>query len=141
MLAHYPGRPPIPHRGRRCHTRGTKRLQFNCAKCPAYCCTYPRTAVTDADIRRLAKGLGKSVTYIRDRYTKVVEGERVLRHKQDEIFETCCRFLDKETRQCTVYKHRPSICRSYPGTVRCGYYDFLAFERRAQDDPEYIALT
>jgi Fe-S-cluster containining protein len=81
------------------------------------------------------------VAYVRDRYTKVVEGERVLRHKHDEIFETCCKFLDVETRQCTVYKHRPSICRSYPGKVRCGYYDFLVFERQAQDDPEYIALT
>jgi Fe-S-cluster containining protein len=89
----------------------------------------------------LAKGLGKSVAYVRDRYTKVVEGERVLRHKRDEIFETCCKFLDVETRQCTIYKHRPSICRSYPGKVRCGYYDFLVFERQAQDDPEYIALT
>jgi hypothetical protein len=40
-----------------------------------------------------------------------------------------------------VYEHRPRICRKFPGTVRCGYYDFLTFERRAQNDPEYIALT
>jgi uncharacterized protein len=122
-------------------TRVTKNVRYNCAKCPAYCCTYPRTAVTDADIKRLAKGLEKSISHVRDRYTKVVDGERVLRHKQDEIFETCCKFLDVETRRCTVYEHRPSICRKYPGTVRCGYYDFLTFERRAQDDPEYVALT
>ena len=97
--------------------------------------------MTEADIRRLAKGLGKPVAYVREKYTKLVGGERVLRHKHDEIFATCCRFLDVETRQCTVYEHRPRICRSFPGTVRCGYYDFLTFERRAQDDPEYIALT
>ncbi len=115
--------------------------RYDCSKCPAYCCTYPRTPVTEADVRRLAKGLGKPVAVVRDKHTKVVDGERVLRHKQDEIFDTCCNFLDKETRQCTVYKHRPHICRSFPGTVRCGYYDFLTFERRAQDDPEYIALT
>ena len=24
---------------------------------------------------------------------------------------------------------------------RCGYYDFLSFERRAQEDPEYVATT
>jgi Fe-S-cluster containining protein len=120
---------------------GTKTARYNCAKCPAYCCTYPRTAVTEADIRRLAKGLGKPVKWVREKYTKEVEGERVLRHKHDEIFETCCRFLDVETRKCTVYEHRPGICRKFPGTVRCGYYDFLTFERRAQDDPEYIALT
>jgi len=115
--------------------------RYNCAKCPAYCCTYPRIKVTDADIKRLAKGLGKPVAYVREKYTKHVDGERVLRHKQDEIFETSCKFLDSETRQCTVYEHRPRICRSFPGTVRCGYYDFLTFERRAQDDPEYVALT
>jgi uncharacterized protein len=120
---------------------GTSTKRYNCAKCPAYCCTYPRTGVTEADITRLAKGLGKPVDHVRDRYTKVVGGERVLRHKQDEIFETCCRFLDTETRQCTVYEHRPGICRRYPGTVRCGYYDFLTFERRAQGDPDYVALT
>jgi Fe-S-cluster containining protein len=123
------------------YSGATSTARYNCAKCPAYCCTYPRTAVTDADIRRLSKGLDKSVTYVREKYTKVVDGERVLRHKQDEIFETCCRFLDVETRQCTVYDHRPSICRRYPGKVRCGYYDFLTFERQAQGDPEYIALT
>jgi Fe-S-cluster containining protein len=123
------------------NTRRTSKPRYNCAKCPAYCCTYPRTPATDADIRRLAKGLGKPVDYVREKYTKEVEGERVLRHKQDEIFETCCRFLDVETRRCTVYEHRPRICRSYPGTVRCGYYDFLVFERRAQNDPEYVALT
>lgn len=97
--------------------------------------------MTDADIKRLAKGLGKPIAYVREKYTKEVGGERVLRHKQDEIFDTCCRFLDVETRRCTVYDHRPRLCRSYPGTVRCGYYDFLTFERRAQDDPDYIALT
>ena len=81
------------------------------------------------------------MAYVREKYTKVVQDERVLRHKQDEIFETCCRFLDVETRKCTVYEHRPRVCRTYPGQVHCGYYDFLVFERAAQDDPEYIALT
>jgi Fe-S-cluster containining protein len=78
---------------------------------------------------------------VREKYTKQIDGEQVLRHRQDDIFATSCKFLDGETRQCTVYEHRPGICRRFPGTARCGYYDFLAFERRRQDDPEYIALT
>jgi Fe-S-cluster containining protein len=65
-------------------------------------------------------------------------GERILRHKKDEIFGTACRFLDLETRRCTVYEHRPSVCRGYPATRRCGYYDFLQFERRAQQDEELV---
>ena len=41
----------------------------------------------------------------------------------------------------TVYEARPAICRDFPGGRRCGYYDFLKFERHHQDDPDFIALT
>ena len=37
-------------------------------------------------------------------------------------------------------KELMEACRTYPGG-RCGYYDFLAFERRTQEDPEYISTT
>ena len=49
--------------------------------------------------------------------------------------------LDRKTRRCTVYESRPGVCRDYPDSQRCGYYDFLRFERAHQDDPEFIALT
>jgi Fe-S-cluster containining protein len=49
--------------------------------------------------------------------------------------------MNRETRRCTVYEARPEICRAYPGNSRCGYYDFLAFERRAQEDAEFIPST
>ena len=65
----------------------------------------------------------------------------MLRHKQDKVFKTVCQFLDQKTRRCTVYEARPGICREYPGTCRCGYYDFLSFERRVQEDPEFIPST
>ena len=39
-----------------------------------------------------------------------------------------------------IYAARPAHCRSYPGG-RCGYYDFLSFERAAQEDPEFVATT
>ena len=60
--------------------------------------------------------------------------------KKDHIFGGVCRVFDTDTRCCTIYQARPSLCRSFPGG-RCGYYDFLAFERRAQEDPEFIATT
>jgi Fe-S-cluster containining protein len=63
-----------------------------------------------------------------------------MRRKPDEHFGKICRFFDTKERRCTVYKARPAVCRSYPGK-RCGYYDFLTFERRAQNDPDYIAST
>lgn len=116
------------------------KVLYDCEECPAYCCSYPRTIVSARDLKRLAKHFGITVKAARSKFTKKGEepGERILRHKKDEIFGTACRFLDRETRFCTVYKARPDICRDYPGTRRCGYYDFLKFERMLQEDDEFI---
>jgi hypothetical protein len=116
---------------------------YNCDRCPAYCCSYPRIIVTEADIKRLARHHGVSAATARKRFTKKGQepDERVLRHQADEHFKTICRFLDLKTRKCTIYEARPRICRDFPGEGRCGYYDFLAFERRAQEDPDWIATT
>ncbi len=78
----------------------------------------------------------------RSAFTKEAHGRKyAMRRKRDENFGKICRFFDAKNRCCTVYKARPSICRSFPGDGRCGYYDFLMFERRAQDDPDFVALT
>ncbi len=116
---------------------------YDCKKCPAYCCSYDRIVVTRADIRRLARHFGIGVENLRRRFTKAgtKPGERILRQKADPHFGRVCRFLDTETRLCTVYGARPAICRDFPGGARCGYYDFLTFERRLQNDPEWIAKT
>lgn len=119
------------------------KTHFNCNKCPAYCCSYDLIPTTDADIRRLAKHFGISNDQARRRFTRSDKDSdsRVLRHVEDEHFGTVCRFLDQDTRQCSIYKVRPRICRDFPGRPRCGYYEFLKFERRAQDDPDWIATT
>jgi len=39
---------------------------------------------------------------------------------------------------CTIYDGRPEICRDYPGTRKCGYYEFLQFERMLQEDDEFV---
>lgn len=111
---------------------------YNCSKCPAYCCSYERIQVTRRDIDRLARHFGLTYEQAERRFTKIVQGERVLRHKKDHIFDSVCRFLDAETRRCTVYEARPAVCRDYPGGRRCGYYDFLAAERSRQGDEEFI---
>ena len=117
--------------------------QYNCIKCPAYCCSYGRIVVTKRDIKRLARHFSIDPSLAEKKFTKKGSkaGERVLRHQEDEHFLTICRFIDPETRNCTVYSARPKICREFPGEGRCGYYDFLTFERRAQEDPEWIATT
>ena len=116
---------------------------YNCEHCPAYCCSYPNIAVRERDLGRLAKHLGLSTEAVERTLSKrgEKEGQRVLRHKWDDIFGTVCRLLDSEPRRCTVYRARPLICRQFPGLPRCGYYDFLIFERRTSRDPEQIAVT
>ncbi len=121
----------------------SKNVFYNCGRCPAYCCSYPHIRVGKRDLARLAKHFDMSVEAARTKFTKRGEkpGERVLRHKADDIFVTICQFLDSKSRSCTVYRVRPKICRDFPGGVRCGYYDFLSFERRLQKDPDYVATT
>jgi len=115
---------------------------YDCAKCPGYCCSYPVIEVTQQDLERLAAHHGIAVAEAGRRFTKKAHGyDRVLRRKKDEHYGKICRFFDQEKRRCTVYEARPAICRTFPGGSRCGYYDFLAFERRKQDDPEFVATT
>ncbi len=117
-------------------------MGYNCLKCPGYCCSYDRIAVSAFDIARLAKHFGLSVSVARERFTYAYHGEngeeRILRHKKDHIFKSTCRFFDQEQRRCTVYSVRPNVCRKYPYGNSCGYYSFLKFEREQQSDEEFI---
>jgi len=119
------------------------RAQYSCAECPAYCCSYPDIEVTPRDIERLARHFELPYSVAEERFTKYdPKGKvRLLRHRQDRIFESVCGFLDQKTRRCSVYEARPAVCRDYPDSPRCGYYEFLKFERAHQDDPKFIALT
>ena len=120
------------------------RKYFDCARCPAYCCSYPIIRLTKKDLRRLAKHLGLSLEQAVKKYTKREDDKkkkRIMRHRSDEHFGSVCTFLDRETRQCTVYEARPGICRDFPGTRRCGYYEFLKFERYLLKDPDHVATT
>ena len=124
------------------------KVKYDCLKCPGYCCSYPNIHLQPDDIKRLAKHFKLTKKQARKRFsTKGTKEEgadkrpRVLRHKDDEHFGSICQFFDTEERHCTIYKARPQICRDYPGRKHCGYYDFLSFERDAQEDPEYIAIT
>ena len=133
---------PIPVKNAMRHS-GDPRRSYNCAKCPGYCCSYPLIEIGKRDIARLARHFGLTYEQARQRFTKYDIGEKaaVLRHRKDKIFDSVCQFLDQDTRRCTVYESRPQVCRDYPDSARCGYYDFLKFERDQQDDPEFIALT
>ena len=119
-------------------TSRSLRVMYNCSKCPAYCCSYDRVEITKRDLLRIANHFGISYKQAELRYSKSSPVGRILRHKKDHIFKKVCEFLDAEKRQCTIYEARPAVCRGYPDSLRCGYYDFLASERSRQGDPEFI---
>jgi len=120
----------------------TKPAYYNCAKCPAYCCSiYERVQVTKRDLKRLAKHFAVDLETAARRFTSIWQGERVLRRKADPIFGKACKFLNPGTRQCTIYHARPLVCREFPARARCAYYDLLQFERVQQGDDTVLPLV
>ena len=115
-------------------------IAYDCSKCPAYCCSYDRITVKKSDVARLAKHFHIDDDVAQERFTKMREGERVLRHQKDDIYGSVCLFLDTKTRRCTVYNARPGVCHEYPDRPRCGYFDFLRWEREFQEDEEFVPL-
>ena len=116
--------------------------QYKCQKCPGYCCSYPLIPLDKRDVERLARHHHLSYEDAKKAFTKEEHGRKyAMRRKKDPVFGKICRFFDTTKRCCTIYEARPAVCRSFPGGGRCGYYDFLSFERRAQEDDEFVALT
>lgn len=113
---------------------------YDCLACPAYCCSYDQIKVTQRDVNRLAGHFEITPETAAQRFTKIVEGEQVLRHQKDEMFGTTCMFIDTKSRRCSIYEARPAVCHEYPDHPRCGYFDFLSWERNFQDDKEFVPM-
>ncbi|HJU92555.1 MAG TPA: YkgJ family cysteine cluster protein, partial [Pyrinomonadaceae bacterium] len=123
-------------------TKAKPRSYYDCVACPAYCCSvYERVQVTRRDLRRLAKHFGVTEEVAKERYTKMYSGERVLRRKKDHLFGQACQFINPETRGCTIYHARPAVCREFPTSTRCAYYDLYQFEKVQQDDPDTLPVV
>jgi Fe-S-cluster containining protein len=117
------------------------RALYDCEKCPAYCCSvYERVAVSDSDLVRLALHFRLSVEEAEKQLTKKWEDERILKRQKDPVLGSACRYLDLNTRGCTIYDARPDTCRDYPVRKRCAYYDLYRFEMEQQDDKTVLPL-
>jgi len=116
------------------------RAKYDCTKCPGYCCSYDWIQVGERDIKRLAKHFGLTLEVARERFTKLADDGkiRILRHRKDHVYKSNCMFFDQKKRQCGVYEARPSLCRAYPAEGKCGYYDFLMWEREQQGDDDFV---
>ncbi|MGD9946714.1 MAG: YkgJ family cysteine cluster protein [Burkholderiaceae bacterium] len=118
------------------------KITYDCSKCPGYCCSYPRIEVEDRDLARLARHFALTIEQAERKFTRRYRAdgvdERILRHHKDEIYGSICRFFDTGARRCTIYEARPGVCRDYPNGRKCGYYNFIRFERKHQHDPDFI---
>lgn len=121
--------------------------QFDCTTCPGFCCSYDEISITASDAERIASHFDTQLEDCITLYTKYgsFSGEEryplLLKHKHDQYFGTICTFFDSTRRACSIYEARPDACRAFPHGNRCGYYDFLTFERRLQGDDNHVALT
>lgn len=116
--------------------------EFDCTKCPGYCCSYDSTAVTRKDITRLADHFGMTHRQAKKKFTaKLIPSERSLKQKPDDKFKKICIFFDTKKRQCSVYDARPAVCRKYPYGNSCGYFDYLQFERKLQGTKRLYILA
>ena len=115
---------------------------YDCSKCPGYCCSYPDIALEKRDVERLARHHDMTFEEAKVAFTKEAHGRKyAMGGKTDKHYGRIGRFFDTDKRRCPIYEARPAVCRSFPGKGRCGYYDFLKFERTTQDDPEWVAIT
>ncbi len=106
-----------------------KKASYDCEKCPAFCCSiYGRVIVEDSDVERMAAHYEITFTQAEKRFTKTIDGERLMRRRQDDLLGETCKFLDEKTRGCTIYEARPNVCRDFPNARRCAYYDLWKFE-------------
>ena len=67
--------------------------QYDCLKCPGYCCSYPLIEVTKRDMERVAKHFEVSFTVAKKKFFVYDRSEKcwTLRKKKDEHFKKICR--------------------------------------------------
>jgi len=116
--------------------------KYDCLKCPGYCCSYPVIEVKDRDARRIAKHFDLPLETAEKKFFRAAHGhKRIMKRQKDKIYGRICGFFDTKARRCTIYEARPKACRDFPGEGRCGYWDFLTFERSGQEDETYVSTT
>jgi uncharacterized protein len=117
-------------------------MSYDCSKCPGYCCSYPQIALAKTDVARLARHFDIPFETAERRFTRKDYGQQwIMRRKHDEHFGKICRFFDIKKRNCSIYTARPKVCRTFPNAKKCGYWDFLTWEREQQGDDTHVAIT
>jgi len=85
--------------------------EFECQRC-GHCCQgldlplEDGISISKEEIISLSYILNISKRQLKDKYTFTKDGRRLIKYP--------CPFYKIESRLCTIYPHRPIVCRSYP---------------------------
>ncbi len=105
---------------------GRYHVNFKCHNC-GYCCTEVVCLPTPWDVLRIAMNTGiaplrflefltpEEVTGVPKNdptWLQVGDERYIMALRRDEV--EGCYFLDKQTKFCAIYEHRPILCRLYP---------------------------
>ena len=99
-----------------------ERAAVHCDRCESsLCCRKYNVLTTSGDLERLANGLGQTVSQLVDKHTVAAvdwsgDYKRQLACDEDEDGDEKCVFLEPDDTgiyRCTVYEHRPEICREF----------------------------
>ena len=92
------------------------RLKFRCRRCASLCCRLGGPALTQKDVDRIGK-MGYDADFFSegtspDRFGLSSNMVGVMKNRGDGS----CIFLDEEDGiyECSIYDHRPALCRLYP---------------------------
>ncbi len=104
---------------------GKELVRFSCHHC-GHCCTEVVCLPTPADVLRIVRATGRDPR----RFLEFLTPEEIQGvAKSDPTWLECgrdrylmalrrsdkgCVFLNKRNRHCTIYEHRPLLCRLYP---------------------------
>lgn len=86
----------------------------DCTRC-ANCCKSMTVKVNQADVKRIAKHLGKTNKAFVEEYLEPDEEKGLYKIQQQP-----CPFLGADDR-CTIYDVRPKACREFPHTDKKGF--------------------
>ena len=109
----------------------TSTVDATCAGCSGACCHAYRVPVNWTDVQRLCRGLHVPVEKVAgflavepgDRGAIRLDdsGQRHSLHLRRRETDGGCRLLVRlpdGTERCSVYEHRPTLCRTYPASLR-----------------------
>lgn len=81
---------------------------IDCLDC-GNCCKMTYPVISHEEVGQISKELGISIEEFKDRYIKKEEPKGYYLKG-----EGSCPFMKGDSNKCSIYEHRPEVCRSYP---------------------------